>query len=163
MKYVLVGKIVNTHGVKGEVRILSEFPYKDKVFKENIILYIGKNKIAEQVISYRHHKQFEMVTFKNITNINDVLKYKGLYIFVNKAELELNENEYLDEDLVNLTIVCNNVEVGTVLKVVRYNKNNLLLVKNKENNFYIPYNFDIIKEINLKNGIIVINDIKGLI
>ena len=44
MKYVLIGKIVNTHGLKGEIRILSKFKYKDKVLKKHFKIYIGKNK-----------------------------------------------------------------------------------------------------------------------
>ena len=51
MKYVLIGKIVNTHGLKGEVRILSSFKYKDKVFKNGMKVYIGKNKIEECITS----------------------------------------------------------------------------------------------------------------
>ena len=56
MKYVLIGKIVNTHGLKGEVRILSEFRYKDRVFVPGMKIYIGKDKQEEEIVSYRHHK-----------------------------------------------------------------------------------------------------------
>ena len=45
MEYICIGKIVNTHGIKGEIRILSEFPYKSLVFKQNFTVYIGKEKI----------------------------------------------------------------------------------------------------------------------
>ena len=60
MKYVYIGKIVNTHGIKGELRILSDFKYKDKVFKSNMLIYIGKDKIEEKIVSYRKHKNFDM-------------------------------------------------------------------------------------------------------
>ena len=42
MDYIKIGKIVNTHGIKGEVRLLSKFPYKDKVFVKDMIIYIDK-------------------------------------------------------------------------------------------------------------------------
>lgn len=163
MKYVLLGKIVNTHGIKGEIRILSDFPYKDKVFNKISNVYIGKEKIREEIVSYRQHKNYDMICLKGINNINDVLKYKGMYIFINKEELKLDKNEYLDEDIVNLDVVCNNKKIAVVKKVVRYDKNNLLLCKNMEKEFYIPYNFDIIKKIDLDDKIIEIEDIKGLI
>ena len=70
MKYIIIGKIVNTHGIKGELRILSDFKYKDKIFKKGFPLYIGYTKEKE------------------IININEVLKYKGEYVFINKEELE---------------------------------------------------------------------------
>ena len=47
MKYIYIGKIVNTHGIKGEIRILSDFLKKDLVFKKDFILYIGPNKEKE--------------------------------------------------------------------------------------------------------------------
>ena len=47
MKYIIIGKIVNTHGIKGELRILSDFKYKDKIFKKGFPLYIGHTKEKE--------------------------------------------------------------------------------------------------------------------
>ena len=61
MEYICIGKIVNTHGIKGEIRILSEFPYKSLVFKQNFAVYIGKEKIKQTIQSYRHHKIFDIV------------------------------------------------------------------------------------------------------
>ena len=74
-EYIYIGKIVNTHGIKGEVRILSNFEYKDKVFLENRRIYIGEEHIEEIVNTYRHHKIFDMITMKGYNNINQVLKY----------------------------------------------------------------------------------------
>jgi tRNA G18 (ribose-2'-O)-methylase SpoU len=82
MKYVLIGKIVNTHGLKGEVRILSSFKYKDRVFKPDMNIYIGKNKINEVINSYRHHKIFEMITMNGYNNIKneDIPEKMGIVI-----------------------------------------------------------------------------------
>ena len=55
MKLIKIGKIVNTHGIKGEVRLLSKFPYKDKVFIKDMNIYIDK-KYKEVISSYRKHK-----------------------------------------------------------------------------------------------------------
>ena len=44
MDYIKIGKIVNTHGIKGEVRLLSKFPYKDKVFVKDMNIYIDKKR-----------------------------------------------------------------------------------------------------------------------
>ena len=112
MKYVLIGKIVNTHGLKGEVRILSSFKYIDKVFKEGMKIYIGKDKIEEKINSYRHHKIFEMITMCGYNDINQILKYKGDYVFVNKEDIHLGENEYLDEDIIGLNVYVNNKCLG---------------------------------------------------
>lgn len=62
MELIKIGKIVNTHGIKGELRILSKFPYKEKIFIKNMKLYIDKKDI-ETINTYRKHKNFDMVTF----------------------------------------------------------------------------------------------------
>ena len=69
MEYLYLGKIVNTHGIKGEVRILSKFKYKSKVLKKYFKIYIDPNKSEEIINSYRPHKQFDMITIDGITNI----------------------------------------------------------------------------------------------
>ena len=70
MKYVLIGKLVNTHGLKGEVRILSDFKYKDKIFIPGMKIYIGKNKEKQVINSYRKHKIFDMITLLGFNDIN---------------------------------------------------------------------------------------------
>ena len=162
MKYILIGKIVNTHGLKGEIRILSDFKYKNKVFIPNMKTYIGKNKHEVTIKSYRHHKIFEMITMDGYNNIDDVLKFKGDYIFVNKEDINLASNEYLDEDIINLNAYINNSFIGTVSKIEKYSKNEVLRIKNGEKDYLIPYNFDIIN-INLNEKRIDIKNINGLI
>jgi len=163
MKYVLIGKIVNTHGLKGEVRILSDFKYKDRVFVPNMKVYIGKQKQEEVIKTYRHHKIFDMITMNNYNDINEVLKYKGDYIFINKEDLVLKENEYLDEDILNLEVYIDDKLIGIVKKIEKYSKNELLRVKNEEKDYLIPYNFDIILNVDLKKKRINVKNIKGLI
>ena len=73
MEFVYVGKIVNTHGIKGEVRIVSDFEKKGLIFNIGSTLYVGKQKEVIEVDSYRKHKNFDMITF----NIIYYITYKG--------------------------------------------------------------------------------------
>ena len=161
MKYVLIGKLVNTHGLKGEVRILSDFKYKDKVFIPGMKIYLGKDKVCEEIKTYRHHKVFEMITMNNYTDINQVLKYKGDYVFANKEDIKLAQNEYLDEDIIGLNVYVNNRCLGKVRKIENHNGNEILVL-NGEKDYLIPYNFDIILSINLEKKEIMVKDIPGL-
>ena len=88
--FVYIGKIVNTHGIKGELRLLSKFSYKERVFVKGMTIYIGRNKEKEEIVSYRHHKCFEMITLKGYSNINEVLKYKGALVYVDRYDLKLS-------------------------------------------------------------------------
>lgn len=162
MKYVLIGKLVNTHGLKGEVRILSSFKYKDKVFVPGMNIYIGKDKVPEKIISYRHHKIFEMIMMEGYNDINQVLKYKGDYVFVNKDDIILGKNEYLDEDIIGLSVFVDNKCLGIVKKIENHNGNMILVVLNDNKNYLIPYNFDIIIDVDLKKKEMHVKDIMGL-
>lgn len=163
MKYIIIGKIVNTHGIKGELRLLSSFKYKEKVFKKDMKIYIGKKKEEEVIDSYRKHKSFDMICLKGYNNINEVLKYKGLYAFINKEDLVLELDEYLDEDLIDLEVFINNDKKGIVTNIVRYPNNSLIEVTNNEKKYLIPNNKNIIESIDLTTKKIIIKDIKGLI
>ena len=162
MKYVLIGKIVNTHGLKGEVRILSSFKYKDRVFKKGMKIYIGKNKTCEIINSYRYHKIFDMITMCGYDDINQILKYKGEYVFVSKDDIKLLENEYLDEDIIGLKVYVDDRFLGEVRRIEKHSINEILIVKNDEKNYLVPYNFDIILSIDLEKREMHIKNIVGL-
>ena len=97
MDLIYVGKIVNTHGIKGELRIKSKIEYKERVFKVGNTLYIGNSKEKEAIGSYRVHKDYDMVTFKGYDNINQVLKYLNKEVYIDREDIGLDEQEYLLE------------------------------------------------------------------
>ena len=164
MEYIYIGKIVNTHGIKGELRILSDFEHKEKVFLPNFNFYIGKNKRKERVVTYRHHKVFEMVTFDGYNDINQVLKYLNEDVYVLKDDIKLDENEYLDSDLVGMSIIENDQVIGTITNITYASKNNKLIeasINNKK--VYIPFNDEFVLDINLQDKVIRVKLIKGMI
>lgn len=162
MKYIYVGKIVNTHGIKGEIRILSDFLKKHLVFKKDFTLYIGPNKEKEIIKTYRKHKEFDMVTLEGINNINEVLKYKGNNVYINREDLEIEDNNYILEDLIDFEIKENEKILGK-LKDFMYNNGNILLIIEGQKNFYIPYNDYYIRKVDLKNKIVYTENAKDLI
>ncbi len=127
MEKVYVGKIVNTHGIKGELRILSSFEWKEKVFFIGNKLYIGKKDVIEEIATYRKHKNFDMVTFKGYQNINEVLKYKGLSVYVTRESLHLKDNEYLDRDLIGFAVFMDQEKKGVLSSIRTLAKGNKIL------------------------------------
>ena len=163
-EYVYIGKIVNTHGIKGELRLLSDFKYKDRVFLEGRRIYIGEDKTEEVINSYRHHKVFDMITLKGYTNINEVLKYLKKEVYVKRYDLSLSTEDYLDSDLIGLNVLLDNGEKGTVVAITNNGGNNKtleLLIDGKK--VMIPYHNDFIKSINLENKVIELNTVEGLL
>ncbi len=163
MKYIKVGKIVNTHGIKGELRLISDFKYKEKIFKNNFKIYIGKEKKEEIINTYRKHKMFDMITLKGYNNINEVLKYKGLYAFINSEDLILNKGEFLNEELIGFKVNYQNIENLQVVDIEKYPQSVMLKVNHDDNIKLIPLTDGIIENIDLEKKEITIKDIKGLI
>ncbi len=161
MNLIKIGKIVNTHGIKGELRLLSKFPYKDKVFIKGMIIYIDKDS-KEVINSYRKHKNFDMITLEGYNNINEVLKYKGKNVYVDSNDIKLDNDKYLDEELIGLSIIYENMERGIITNIERYDKTVLFNIKGKTQEYLIPYNDNLIDNIDMKNKKIFIKDIKGL-
>ena len=156
MKFINIGKIVNTHGIKGELRILSDFKYKDKVFKKNFKFYIGKDKEELIVNSYRHHKIFDMVTFNDLNDINLVLKYKGKEVYINEEDLDLDGEIYID-NLIGYKVLVGDKDIGVVTEVMHMKANDVLRV----GEVLIPYVKEFI--IKIEDNTIYVKDVGGLI
>ena len=161
-EYIYIGKVSNTHGIKGEIRIKSDFEKKDLVFKNGFDLYFGKNYEKETINTYRVHKEYDMVSFIGKDNINDVIKYKGLPVYIKREDLNLKNNEYVLEDLIGFNIKENNNILGIVEDFMYNNKSILLSIK-AEKNFYIPYNDAYIKKVDIENKIIETSNAEDLI
>ena len=158
MELIKIGKIVNTHGIKGELRLLSKFPYKDKIFIKGMNIYIDKEN-KEVINTYRKHKSFDMITMEGYSNINEVLKYKGKSVYVNKEDIKL-DNNYLDEDIIGLNAYVNDNYKGIVTNIERYEKVVLLVIKNNDKEYLVPY--ELIDKVDINNKKIFIKNIIGL-
>ncbi len=128
MKLVSIGKIVNTHGIIGELRLLSNFEFKEKAFLKGQKVYIGRERCEEEIESYRKHKNFDMIFLKGYDNINQVLKYKGQFCYVNVDDLHLSEDEYLASDLISLPCFSKGQNVGKVKRIEEIGQGRRLLI-----------------------------------
>ena len=160
MKYIYVGKIVNTHGIKGEVRILSNFRHKDKVFIKGFKFYVGKDKKEYVVETYRKHKNFDMVVFKDNYDINLIEHLKGSLVYINKDDLKLDGNKFLSVDLIGFDVIINDKTIGVIKDVLDTPANEVLVL---DNNIMIPYVDAFIKEIDIKNKKVSVYEVKGLL
>ncbi len=106
-KWFNVGKIVNTHGVKGEIRVVSRTDFPEERYKVGNTLYISNEKGGEpfpvKITSHRQHKTFDLLTFEGYGNVNEVEQFKGSLLKVPEDQLgELAEGEYYYHEIIRL-------------------------------------------------------------
>ncbi len=160
MDEVYIGKVVGTHGIKGEIRILSNFQFKEKVF------VVGKKLIIdgkEYVIrSYRRHKNFEMVTLNDYTDINEVLFLMKKQVYVVKSSLELGRDEVLDEELINYTVLTSDGKSGIIKEIFLASPNNKILRVEFDKEVLIPVNSPMVKSISKEKKEVLVELLEGM-
>lgn len=160
MDKVYIGKIVNTHGIKGELRILSDFPYKDKVFKINNKLIIDNKEYI--IKSYRVHKNYDMVTLDDYKDINEVLFLLKKQVYFNKEDLLLNDKEILDEDLIRYKVIAKDGKCGTIKEIFMASPSNKILRVELDKEILVPFNSPMIVNIDKEKEEITIDIIDGM-
>ena len=158
MDKVFIGKIVSTHGIKGELKILSDFPYKDKVFVVDKKIIIDDKEYT--IKSYRVHKNFDMVTLDNYNDINEVLFLLKKNVYVSKDSLSFNDGEILDEDLITYKVLTNTGKVGIIKEIFKASETNKIIRVLFDKEVLIPYNF--IKKIDKYKKEITVELIDGM-
>lgn len=163
-KKVLIGKIINTHGIKGELKI---FPFSNDVnkFLNYGYFYIDGEDKKFEIENSRVHKNQVLVKLKEFDNINQVERYKNKDIYVYTEDLnELEDSEYLIMDLIGISVIYNDVEIGKVKDIIQNSANDVIVVDGKDNKeIMIPNVDEFVKEIDLKNKRIIVELIKGMI
>jgi 16S rRNA processing protein RimM len=161
MNYIYVGKIVNTQGLKGEMKVISDFDYKELVFKSGVSIYIGNSKENRIISSHRIHKNFDIIKFEGYNDINDILKYKGMDIYILEELLNSDINYKNKIELIGLDVYVNDNIIGTVKEIMKTKANDILVVISEKNKRILIPN---VKEIvTIESNKILVEDIKGLI
>ena len=169
MAYICIGKIINTHGIKGEVKIESYSDFDEERYTKSKQVYIRVDEkyLPVTVASYRKHKGFPLVSFVDLQNINFVEQYKGCEIYIDEADRkQLKKGEYYRKDLVGLTVVDEEgITLGRIISVEETlgAQNNLRLQLEDAKEVLIPYIPMIIKNVDLDKQVMMIHRMGGLL
>lgn len=160
MDKVEIGKIVNTHGIKGEIRILSDFEFKEKAFKVGTHIIVDDKSYL--INSYRRHKNFDMITLDSFTNINDVLFLLKKKVYKEKDELNLLEDEILDDDLLKFQVIDKDGNCGIIKEIFYASRDNKIIRVEFNKEVLIPLSSPMIKNIDPNSKQIEVELIKGM-
>ncbi len=168
-KWFNVGKIVNTHGIRGEVRVISKTDFADERYKVGNVLFLfmpgSKGPIELTVKSHRKHKNFDLLTFEGFENINDVEKFRDGIIKVPESQLgNLEEDEYYYHEIIGCQVfTAEGEEIGKVTEILSPGANDVWVIKSKAGKeILIPYIEDVVKKVDVKDKVIIIEPMEGL-
>ncbi|WDF83700.1 ribosome maturation factor RimM [Lacticaseibacillus pabuli] len=163
-----VGKIVNTHGIKGEVKVVATTDFPETRFKKGAKLVIlGKTTTPVTITSSRVHKGTVLMTFDGYQDINEVLPFKGQLLGVREADLDqtdLEDNEYFYKDIIGLNVQdADGNEIGTVSEILSPGANDVWVVKRRgKQDLLLPYIESVVLRVDVSNKLTVVDIPEGL-
>ena len=166
-KYLEIGQIVNTNGLKGILKIK---PLTDDItrFEDLEAVYIEK---AKELIKYniqevKYNKNMVLLKLEGIDDISEAEKYKNCYIKINREDaLKLEENSYFVVDIIGLEVYTEEEELlGKVIEVFSTGSNDVYTIKNSERKeILLPAISEVIKKVDIPNKKIIVHLLEGLI
>jgi len=161
-KMLCVGEIVNTHGVRGELKII---PLVDDANDLLDYTYYFIDDKKYEVEAVRFHKNFALIKLNGIDDINLAERFKGKFLELSREELKpLPEGRYYICDLMGLKVLDETLgELGMINEVFNTGSNDVYVVNYKDKPLCIPDIDGVVKEVDLDNGIMKIILPKGLI
>ena len=166
-KLLQVGVISSTHGVRGEVKV---FPTTDDIkrFKKlkKVFLDTGREHLELEVEGVKFFKQFAILKFKGIDNINDIEKYKGRSLLVDREHaVRLQKNDYFIADMIGMTVFTDDgKEFGTLKDVMETGANDVYVIDSKEHGeVLVPAIKQCILNVDVENQTMEIHLLEGLV
>ena len=166
-EFLQVGVITATHGIHGEVKVFptTDDPERFKTLK-HVLLDTGREKKSLEIQGVKFFKQFVILKFKGIDNINDIERYKRRSLFVTREDaVELEEDEYYIADLIGMEVYLEDgSHFGTLKDVMETGANDVYIIKTEEGKeVLIPAIYECILDVDVEAGKMKIHLLDGLV
>ncbi|MCQ2459646.1 MAG: ribosome maturation factor RimM [Ruminococcus sp.] len=162
-EYLEAGKIVNTHGIRGEVKIM---PYTDtpELLAEFDRLFIGKNHDELTILNARPSKNMVIAKIEGVDNPEDANKLRNKILYMHRDDLELDEDTYFIQDLIGMIVkdADNDTVYGEISDVLQTGANDVYVIKGEDREYLIPAIPDVVVSTDTENDIMTIHVLEGL-
>lgn len=165
--YLQVGAITSTHGIRGEVKVFptTDDPERFKKLKQ-VILDTGRERKELEIEGVKFFKQFVILKFKGIDNINDIEKYKGKNLFVSREHaVKLKKDEYFIADLIGMQVILEDGSLfGKLTDVLQTGANDVYCVETDQHGeVLLPAIGECIKNVDVEKGEMTVHILQGLL
>ena len=161
-----VGVISSTHGIRGEVKVFPTTDDPDRFRKlKQVILDTGREQKGLEIEGVKFFKQFVILKFKDIDNINDIEKYKGKSLYVTREHaVKLKKDEYFIADLIDMQVELEDGTAFGVLTDVMQTGANDVYVIAKENtpDLLVPAIHDCVLAVDIEAQTMTVHLLEGL-
>lgn len=165
-QFLQVGVISSTHGIKGEVKVFptTDDPMRFKKLKK-VFLDTGKERLSMEILSVRFFKQFVIVKFKGIDNINEIEKYKGSSLLVERENaVSLDADEYYIADLIGMEVFTEDGRFGILKDVLETGANEVYVIdSDSHGEVLVPAIRECIRSVDVESGKMEIHLLEGLL
>lgn len=163
-----IGQVLNTHGIKGEVKVkqITDFIERFEVGSIVYLIDVEEQVITLEVASVRNQQDLLLIQFTGYDSIDDVENFKGCLLKIKDEQLTpLKEHEYYFHEIIGCTVYdMDGNEIGEVDSILTPGANDVWVVKDQQRNEYlIPYIEDIVKEVDVEKQQIIIELMEGLL
>ena len=168
MNYFNVGKIVNTQGLQGEMRVLSVTDFAEERFKKGNILALFDKKdqfvMDVEIASHRKVKNFDIIKFKGMYHINDIEKFRDFTLKVREEDLtDLEDGEFYYHEIIGLEVYEDDVLLGRIKEILQPGANDVWVVKRKgKRDLLLPYIPPVVLGIDIDQGRVDVEIPEGL-
>lgn len=164
MKNLRIGQIVNTHGIKGALKVVPLTDYVER-FEEVEWVYIEGLQEKFYIDKVQYQSTTVIITLKDYQDINKVERFKGKYLLIDASQRrDLPEDTYYISDIIGLEVyTVAGVYLGKVKDILQAGSNEVYVIKDKEKEVLIPAVKEFVPEIDLKAGKIIVDPIEGMI
>lgn len=171
MKYYRIARIVNSFGIRGEVKVISDTDFPEERFALGNKLYILKDtlKVAQVTIeSARRNKGTYILKFQEYNNINQIEAFKNHWLAIDEDQQEdLDEGHYYYHQIEGLKVFTQEGEyLGHIKEIIALGSNDVWVVQAAESHrrdILLPYIDDVVKEVDLSQGKVIVELMEGLL
>jgi len=162
MGKLIIGKIINTRGLKGEMKVDNRSSFIKDRYRAGNVVYLSKdeeNFVSKTVVRYSYTKGFIYLTLEGVNSIDDANLYRDYYIFCDDTKLNEDKRTYHYLTLKDMNVIFNDEVIGKVIDIESNGKQDLLRIDTGSKTFLVPFLEDFIVNIDREKKVITMTNI----